>query len=218
MHHLKLYESLRRVPAEACKPILSGRLRGMTDINPMWRIKMLTKIFGPVGIGWRADITDYRTQTGKNGDIVCFVTIALRYINPEDGRWSEPVTGIGGALFFSVGRDGGYTDDEAYKKAYTDAIATACRSLGMGADVYWSTDVSKYTVRRKTDREKLLSSVEQNIRRLAAVKGVTVASVRHETMSLPGTDGSPESYVRINRWLEQQLQTVSDGKGEAAQV
>ena len=38
-----------------------------------------------------------------------------------------------------------YTSDECYKMALTDAISVACRALGVGADVYWEADRSKYS-------------------------------------------------------------------------
>ena len=50
MDNMTLYQLLRKVPDEAKKPIQAGRLKGMTDINPMWRIKKLTETFGPCGI------------------------------------------------------------------------------------------------------------------------------------------------------------------------
>ena len=37
-----------------------------------------------------------------------------------------------------------YLDDDAYKKAYTDAISVAAKALGVGADVYFEKDVTKY--------------------------------------------------------------------------
>ena len=48
MGNLDLYNRVRIVPEEAKKPIKGGRLNGMTDINPMWRIKVLTSEYGPV--------------------------------------------------------------------------------------------------------------------------------------------------------------------------
>ena len=56
MENLKIYEAARKVPNEALKPIQAGRLKGKSDINPMWRIKKLTEIFGPCGIGWKYTI------------------------------------------------------------------------------------------------------------------------------------------------------------------
>lgn len=37
-----------------------------------------------------------------------------------------------------------HLDDDAKKKALTDAISVCCKELGIGADVYWSSDPSKY--------------------------------------------------------------------------
>ena len=46
--NMRIYNAVREVPKEARKPITAGRLKGMTDINPMWRIKKLTELFGPM--------------------------------------------------------------------------------------------------------------------------------------------------------------------------
>ena len=43
--NLSIYERMRSVPAEAKKAIEAGRLKGKSDINPMWRIKKLTEVF-----------------------------------------------------------------------------------------------------------------------------------------------------------------------------
>ena len=51
----RIYDKVRQVPAEAKKTIAGGRLKGYTDINPQWRIEMLTDLFGPCGSGWRTD-------------------------------------------------------------------------------------------------------------------------------------------------------------------
>ena len=52
MENLELYNSWREVPQNAQKTITGGNLNGKTDINPMWRIKVLTDKAGPVGFGW----------------------------------------------------------------------------------------------------------------------------------------------------------------------
>lgn len=49
MDKLEIYNRCREVPKEAQKAIAAGRLKGKTDINPMWRIKKLTELFGPAG-------------------------------------------------------------------------------------------------------------------------------------------------------------------------
>ena len=52
MDNMEIYNKARVVPNEAKKEITAGRLKGFTDINPMWRIKKLTEVFGPAGFGW----------------------------------------------------------------------------------------------------------------------------------------------------------------------
>ena len=50
--NMRIYNAVRAVPEEAKRAITAGRLKGKTDINPMWRIKALTELFGPCGDGW----------------------------------------------------------------------------------------------------------------------------------------------------------------------
>ena len=141
--HLELYEKLRSVPQEAQKKITGGRLSGFTDINPMWRIKMLTQEFGMCGVGWYYDILREWVEQGANGEISAFVKINL-FVR-IGGEWSKPIQGIGGSAFVAKEKSGLYTSDEAYKMALTDAISVSCKALGMGADIYFEKDRTKYT-------------------------------------------------------------------------
>ena len=145
---LELYNMYRKVPDEAKKPIRGGRLNGMTDINPMWRIKCLTEFFGPAGIGWGAQMVNEPTyrENPETGEVACFVEILLWY---KLGDQRGEIYGYGGSMFISKEKNGLYTDDECEKKAYTDAISVACKSLGIGADVYWEKDSTKYTTREE---------------------------------------------------------------------
>lgn len=143
MSNMDIYNVVRKPPAEALKPIEAGRLRGKSDINPMWRIKILTEVFGVCGIGWKYEITNQWTETGAKGEISAFCNINL-YVK-VDGEWSEAIPGTGGSAFVASERSGLYTSDECYKMALTDAISVACKALGVAADVYWDADRTKYT-------------------------------------------------------------------------
>lgn len=139
---MEIYNRVRQVPDEAKKAISAGRLKGMTDINPVWRIKKLTEEFGPCGIGWWTKVTDRWTET--IGDETCaFVDLEL-YIKVGD-EWSKPITGSGGSKLATKERSGIYVSDECYKMAETDALSVACKKLGIGADVYFSADRTKYS-------------------------------------------------------------------------
>ena len=143
MGNLDIYNKVRVVPKTAQKPIEGGRLKGKTDINPIWRIKTLTEQFGACGFGWRYEVIRFWLETGANNEIAAFAHINL-YIKQAD-KWSEAIQGIGGSMFVEKEKNGLYTSDECYKMALTDAISVACKALGIGADVYWEADSTKYS-------------------------------------------------------------------------
>lgn len=146
---LSLWEKIREVPQEAQKTIKGGRLKDMTDINPMWRLKTLTENFGLCGIGWKYEIISKELKEGEGGAVAAIVDINL-YIK-VDGEWSAAIPGTGGSMFVAKERGGLYTSDECFKMALTDAISVSCKALGMGADIYWSADATKYSPRETAD-------------------------------------------------------------------
>ena len=154
MDNLTIYNAVRKVPESAKRSISAGRLKGKTDINPMWRIKALTEQFGPCGIGWKYAITDKRLENGANGEISAFLDIDL--FVKVGGAWSDAIPGTGGSAFVAKEKSGLYTSDECFKMALTDAISVACKALGFGADVYWDADRSKYI---KSNREPYVEEV-----------------------------------------------------------
>lgn len=145
MGNLDLYNSLRSCPHEAQKPITAGRLKGMTDINPMWRIKAITDRFGKPGFGWTLKIVRTWVEEGAAGERTANVEIEFRYKDENTGEWSAPIPGIGGSMLIENERNGPHTCDECYKKAFTDAQSVAFKTLGLAADIYFAKDPdSKY--------------------------------------------------------------------------
>lgn len=147
MEKMRIYNAVREVPAEAKKTINAGRLKGMTDINPMWRIKALTENFGPCGVGWYYTIDGVTMYPGAGDEVMASVEISLyiRYLTDNGETWSKPIKGVGGSMFIVNESKGLRTNDEAVKMALTDALSVSCKALGMGADVYWNGDRTKYT-------------------------------------------------------------------------
>lgn len=159
--NLSVYNQLRRPPAEALKPIGAGRLKGMTDISPQWRYEQLTAVFGPVGFGWRYEIVALwmdrgekvlkgeGKHEGEKVEVVAHARVDL-FVTMEKSAgevvWSAAIPGTGGSMFVAAEKYGVHNSDEAYKMAVTDAIGTAAKRLGLGADIYlglW--DGSKYS-------------------------------------------------------------------------
>lgn len=145
MNNMDIYEAGRSVPQEAQKPFNNGKFSG-TDITPMWRIKKLTELFGPCGIGWYYDVVSERAE--EHGDVTIAVVDLNLYIK-AGGEWSKPIYGTGGNVLLRKGS----TSDEGYKMALTDALSVACKALGIGADIYFEKDRTKYTAETPQPKE-----------------------------------------------------------------
>lgn len=141
--NLHYWNLLKRPPASALKPIMAGRLKGKSDINPQWRIEAMTAAFGPAGFGWTYRIVRQWLERGHGDEVAAFTEIELRI--RVNGEWSEPIPGVGGSMFVAQESRGPYTSDEAHKMSLTDALSVAMKQLGVAADIYaglW--DGSKY--------------------------------------------------------------------------
>jgi hypothetical protein len=177
MSNLSYYDKMRTVPETAKKSISGGRLNGKTDINPMWRIKTLTEQFGMCGMGWKYAIVDERLEKGANDEIAAFVDIDL--FVKVDGKWSDAIPGTGGSMFVAKEKSGLYTSDECYKMALTDALSVACKALGVGADVYFAADASKY------DRPAITGDKP-------AIETISKAQIMELTKECMTIDGKPD--------------------------
>ena len=135
MENLEIYNKVKSVPEHAQSKIFGGRLKGMTDIKPQWRIQKMTEIFGVCGIGWKFEIIDIKySEKDEKKQQCCFVKINL-YIK-VDNKWSDAIPGIGGSSFIALEKNGLYLSDECEKMALTDALSVAMKMIGVGADVY----------------------------------------------------------------------------------
>lgn len=146
MENLQIWNKLKDVPKEAQKTISSGDLKGMTDIKPQWRLKVMTEVFGPAGVGWYYEIINKSIEEGNNGEKCGFVDINLYY--KLDGEWSKPIPGTGGNSFVQFFNQKKYykTSDEVFKMALTDALSVAMKAIGVGATIYMGQNSgAKYT-------------------------------------------------------------------------
>jgi len=132
--NMKTWAATCRPPKEALKNITGGRLKGMTDIKPQWRYKVMTEMYGACGTGWKFRTTKKWTENGSFDQVFAFVDIELFVKNGD--VWSEPIEGTGGSMLVVKEKAGLHSSDEAYKMATTDALSTAMKMLGVGADIY----------------------------------------------------------------------------------
>lgn len=196
-----IYNQARIVPQEARQNITAGRQKGKTSINPMWRIKKLTELFGAAGVGWKFDLPIFEEKQGAKGEVVvqCYTSL---YIRTEDGAWSAAIPGIGGAKLIVSEKEGLNTDDDAYKKAYTDAQSVACKALGIGADVYFENDKQPA---HEPPQEYVCACCGNSIGPVKSSDG-TIKRTAEEVARY-----TKEKYKRILCWTCAQKQPKEDG-------
>jgi hypothetical protein len=156
----EIYKKFATPPADALKSIGAGRLKGMTDINPQWRIECLTEMFGLCGFGWYTKILNKEIIDGADGEKMASVDIEL-YVKENDS-WSMPIQANGGSMFVANEKNGLHTSDEAFKMAYTDALSVACKMLGIGSAIYRGTFNTKYQAQQDQVDYSKLSKEEWN--------------------------------------------------------
>lgn len=143
MNDMERFRRMAQPPPWALKAITAGRQKGKTDIKPAWRIEAMTELYGMCGVGWYFEVPRRWTQEGPDGQKFAFVDVNL-YIKVE-GEWSEAIPGNGGSMLIDKEKGGLYCDDDAFKKATTDAMGNAMRLVGIAHDIYASQwDGSKY--------------------------------------------------------------------------
>lgn len=125
----------------------SGGFSG-TALKPIWVEKRLTEMFGPVGIGWGNGEPRFQLVHGENKEVLVYCWVECWHTSPSNTFW-----GVGGDKVVTyIKANTQYNrperwenDDEAFKKATTDAIMNAFKLTGVGADIHMGQfDDSKY--------------------------------------------------------------------------
>lgn len=140
MSNTAIWDALGKTdPAQTKQFSRSGGFKG-TAIKPQWMIKRLTEQFGPVGCGWGMGRPHFETVRADEGEVMVYCTVECWHTDPANTFW-----GVGGEKAIGRNKNGLFHDDEAFKKAYTDAVGNAFKFLGVAADIHMGQfDDSKY--------------------------------------------------------------------------
>ncbi len=143
MTHLEIWNTLGRTSPEHTKGFTRGGGFKGTAVKPIYTEQKMTEMFGPCGIGWGFSEPTFQLVPGSDGQTAVYCWLTLWFVH--DGARSAPIPGVGGDFVVVKQSSGLRTDDEAFKKAFTDAIGNAMKHLGMSADVHMGRfDDSKY--------------------------------------------------------------------------
>lgn len=145
--NMGIWDRLKRTDPKATKPFTRlGGFRG-TQIDPTWRLQMMTEAFGPVGIGWGYEQVEWTVV-----ERMIFICVRVWYRDPLSGEkvWTGPQWG--GTEIVRRNRDGTERpDDECFKMSMTDALGKCLLQIGLAADVYMGQfDDSKYREEAET--------------------------------------------------------------------
>lgn len=136
---------------------------GFTAIDAYHQVRRMTEEFGPCGEGWGCVGGVTIHDTAEYG-IALYQGIL--WYSPNGGTDRYEI-GIASAAPLSNGRD--RFDDDAIKKAQTDAMTKGMSLLGLGGDVFEGRfDDSKYVadLQKKKDAEALSKTIR------ALIKGI----------------------------------------------
>lgn len=110
-----------------------GGFKG-TAVRPIWNIRKLTAVFGPAGIGWGTEEPEFKIVPADDiGQIAVYCVLKCWY--KFNGQRAE-VYGIGGDKVVAQDQRGRFVDDEAFKKAFTDALGNAFLRVGLSSDIH----------------------------------------------------------------------------------
>lgn len=141
-----LWDRLGKTDPKHTKPFSrAGGFRG-TAIKPMFSFHRMTEEFGACGEGWGVNEPSFQVvHVGDDALVYCTVSV-------WHGQRENIVFGVGGDKVAGKNKNGQFTDDEAFKKAFTDAVTNALKLIGVGADVHMGLfDDNKYVSEAKAE-------------------------------------------------------------------
>ena len=143
-----IWDQVKKTDPRFTKKVNKG-FGEITTIDPMSQIMKMTEVFGPVGQGW-SYIVDYKYfGTDNNQTAIVVAEVEIQHRIDQDKGWNRygPVCSVQ-----KLYRKTGALDDEAPKKAMTDAMTKAFSHLGLSADVFLGMhDNSKYVENLKKE-------------------------------------------------------------------
>lgn len=182
------YNAVKTVPQSALKVIDFGKLKGKYDISPQWRWEILTEVYGMCGVGWYFDIVDTeQVLVEATGETMLYVKVNLYIRDGEE--WSKPIPGYGGDFLIYKDKNGYHGNDEAFKMAVTDALGTAAKMIGVGADVYrglQDTKINAAAEKEKKEKEFDPHNAYAIVLKMASEHGLNEKQVSHQLTQMFG--------------------------------
>lgn len=144
----KIWDRLRKTDPSHTKGFKRAGGFSGTALKPQWVIQRLTEEFGPCGVGWGVNKPEFQVVPTET-DVLVYCTVSAWHGSKDALLW-----GVGGDKVKAARQNGAFCDDEAFKKAFTDAVMNAFKFAGVGHDIHIGLfDDAKYVSETKAEFE-----------------------------------------------------------------
>jgi hypothetical protein len=221
-NNLAIWDRLGRTDPSHTKGFSrAGGFKG-TAIKPIYTEHKMTEVFGPAGKGWGMGEPTFQVVPGNDGQVAVFCTVSLWWCEPvaANGVALLPINprtvyGVGGDMVVVKQSSGLRTDDEAFKKAFTDAVGNAMKHLGMSADVHMGRfDDSKYVSEVRAElaeqppaRPQFEEQPEPMANTAAKEHWKTIADAMYACTTLKQLQGVWQRHYPVYQTLPESLQS-----------
>lgn len=205
MSNMQIWDALGKTdPAHTKDFSRAGGFKG-TALRPMWAIKRLTEQFGPYGVGWGSGEPRFDLVHGQEGEVMVYCTVSVWHTDRANIGY-----GVGGDKAIARNKNGLFHDDEAFKKAHTDAVMNGFKMIGVGADIHMGMyEDSKYVA--QIEREfaapvETISDEQQTlITNLASQAGITIGGILKRAGVSSLTDFPAADFDKLHAALNSKI-------------
>lgn len=198
MSNTNIWDKLEKTDPSHTKPFTrAGGFKGKS-VKPIYTDLKMTELFGPCGIGWGITEPQYQLVNAPDGQVIVYCWLSIWF--EKDGKRSSPIPGVGGDFVVNKFSRGLVPDDEAFKKAATDAIGNAMKHIGMSADVYMG----------QHDDDKYVTALRNEIAQEAYEPDAETTALKKQIESAKTAEGLTE----MGQSLKQRIGKLSDGHKE----
>lgn len=177
----------------------AGGFKG-TAVKPIWVIRQLTEHYGPCGKGWGINKPEFQVVQG-DGETLVYCTVSAWHGDPANVLW-----GVGGDKVVTKRQSGPFHDDEAFKKAFTDAVNNAFKFIGVAGDIHMGLfDDDKYVASMAAEfappEPTITPEQADQIKALLQSSGISSTEFLERAGVKAIPDIHPDNFERAKAWI-----------------
>ncbi|MBL4837636.1 MAG: hypothetical protein JKY34_08655 [Kordiimonadaceae bacterium] len=128
---MRIWDAVEKTDPKYLKKISFGK-RSFHTIDAQSQIMAATKLFGPIGSGWGYKPTFKLEDGASSRVVVCYIVLWYKDPKTTDITSLCELSAVGTSSFVKNDK----VDEDAFKKAETDAVTKGLSRLGFNADVF----------------------------------------------------------------------------------